>query len=697
MAAAALTLRAYRDDRAEAEGELLRLARQAASDVATQVEGIGAVLESLARQEAVASLDPSRCQPVLQGFSGLGPGHLVLVEAGGRVLCSSLEGVASVDYAGAEWLAQVRRGTGPGHAEPVVDPLTERRSLVVAVPVAPAPGPPPAALAGVIDLSAFAPQLLGSIEQARGAVLLVLDASRRTVLARVPPASIGEPVRNPGFGRESGSFEASGLDGVRRLYHQAAAPELGWHIYAGIPTAVAFAPARQTVRQSVVLAAVVFSVLAVLAGLLHRGILRPVRALTAAIAATSAGPGPAPAPEDGPSELARVALEFNAMLAARARDEEALRQSEARSRAMLESALDAVISMDHEGRILEFSQVAETVFGYDRQAVLGRSVAEILVPPPLREAHRRGLAHYLATGEGPVLGRRIEVPALRADGSELPVELAVARVDLEGPPVFTAYVRDITERRRAEEEVRNLNAALAERVAELGEARAELQRALARFTQSQEEERRLIAHVLHDDTIQALSATLWSLDDLGEDDNPARRRTVLGQARSNLEAAVAAARSMLFELRPPALDELGLVAAVEQQLAKLSEETGAEVELETNLGGRLATHVETLAFRTTQEALRNVRKHAGADSVRVRIQEKGRTLHVTVDDDGVGIQVADLAQRARQGHVGVVSMRENITTGGGRFDLAPRARGGTRLSFTLPIGAGENGAEAPPG
>jgi len=131
-----------------------------------------------------------------------------------------------------------------------------------------------------------------------------------------------------------------------------------------------------------------------------------------------------------------------------------LRASEARKAAILETALDAIITIDGAGRVVEFNPAAERIFGYDRGAAVGRDISELIVPPSLREAHRRGLAHYLASGEGVVLGNRIEISAMRADGTEFPVELAVARISDEGPPLFTAHVRDITDRKRAEEALR---------------------------------------------------------------------------------------------------------------------------------------------------------------------------------------------------------------------------------------------------
>jgi diguanylate cyclase (GGDEF)-like protein/PAS domain S-box-containing protein len=127
--------------------------------------------------------------------------------------------------------------------------------------------------------------------------------------------------------------------------------------------------------------------------------------------------------------------------------------------ALLESALDCVIAIDHQGRILEFNPAAERTFGYRRADVLGKELAELIVPPDLREGHRRALARWkhagTASGEvGRLLGKRLELRAMRSDGSEFPVELAINRLNLDGPPLFTASLRDITERTHAEERLR---------------------------------------------------------------------------------------------------------------------------------------------------------------------------------------------------------------------------------------------------
>ena len=135
----------------------------------------------------------------------------------------------------------------------------------------------------------------------------------------------------------------------------------------------------------------------------------------------------------------------------RKRAEEALRESEARKGAILETALDCIITIDGEGKVLEWNPAAENTFGFSRTQAIGQLMGELIIPASLRERHYQGIAHYLATGEGPVLGQRIEVPALRADGSEILVELSIIAIASDGTTVFTAYLRDITARKQNEE------------------------------------------------------------------------------------------------------------------------------------------------------------------------------------------------------------------------------------------------------
>jgi len=148
-------------------------------------------------------------------------------------------------------------------------------------------------------------------------------------------------------------------------------------------------------------------------------------------------------PVRGNDELADTARTFNRMSLQLQEDLE-------HQNAIINSALDCIINMDHEGCITEFNPVAEQTFGYSRAEVIGRLLVETIIPPAQRAAHNKGLEHYLATGESPILGSRIEVTAMHSDGTEFPIEMAVSVTWIKENPLFTAYLRDITDRHEYE-------------------------------------------------------------------------------------------------------------------------------------------------------------------------------------------------------------------------------------------------------
>lgn len=140
------------------------------------------------------------------------------------------------------------------------------------------------------------------------------------------------------------------------------------------------------------------------------------------------------------------------------RIQQALEASEARKGAILDTALDAIISIDHEGKVREWNPAAEQMFGYVRDAALGREMAELIIPPGMRDQHRQGMTRLMAGREGRLLNRRLEMRAQRANGKEFPIELAITRVPIDGPAMFTGFIRDITERKQAESALRESEA-----------------------------------------------------------------------------------------------------------------------------------------------------------------------------------------------------------------------------------------------
>jgi PAS domain S-box-containing protein len=145
-----------------------------------------------------------------------------------------------------------------------------------------------------------------------------------------------------------------------------------------------------------------------------------------------------------------------AQFAERCRADAAVRAADARKSAILNAAFDCIITMDHEGRVVEANAAAERTFGYSSAELVGHELAALIIPPSLRELHRNGLERFVESGRSKVTGHRLEALGMRADGSEFPIELIVTRPELPGPPVFCGYLRDVTEQRERERALRKL-------------------------------------------------------------------------------------------------------------------------------------------------------------------------------------------------------------------------------------------------
>jgi PAS domain S-box-containing protein len=348
--------------------------------------------------------------------------------------------------------------------------------------------------------------------------------------------------------------------------------------------------------------------------------------------------------------MAALGSQIGQFVAGRRAAEE-LRARESRLTAMLESALDAVVTMDAGGRVIGWNHAAEAIFGYSADEADGREMAELIVPPHLREAHRRGLARYLQTKRGVVLDRRLELTGMRRDGSEFPVELTITRIALAGPPTFTGYLRDITARVTAERELRASRA----RLVEVADA-----------------ERKRIQRNLHDGAQQRITSVLLTLGRLrAQSSEPVG---LLDLAIDELAAGLEDIRTLAGGLHPALLSERGLAAAIEA----LALAVPMPIELEGLPDRRLPDTVEAAAYFVVAEALANVQKHAAARRVVVSVTADENGLDVRVADDGVG--GADAA-----GH-GLRGLADRVEALGGRLTVESPRRGGTVLRAAIPRG-----------
>ena len=322
------------------------------------------------------------------------------------------------------------------------------------------------------------------------------------------------------------------------------------------------------------------------------------------------------------------------------RAEAAVRESEARKRAMLDAALDAVITIDARGRIVEVNAAVQDVFGHPPEALVGRELASALVPCGLRD-HRAA---------GDLVGQRVEVTALHADGRELPVELTVTRIDVPGPPMYTGFVRDITERMRRERELRDSRARI---VAAADEARRRLERDLHDGAQS-----RLLAVGMDLKLIQG-----------GLDADAAEQ---LAGAREELRLATDELRELARGIHPAMLTHGGLVAALRTLVRRIPLPVGLEYSSEA----RCPAPVEAAAYFLAAEALTNVVRYAQATRADVAVTV-GAALTIEIADDGRG--GADAASGS-----GLRGMADRLAALDGSLSVVSPVGGGTVVRGVIP-------------
>ncbi len=266
---------------------------------------------------------------------------------------------------------------------------------------------------------------------------------------------------------------------------------------------------------------------------------------------------------------------------------------------------------------------------------------------------------------------------VRPDGSERIVhERGEVTRDEAGRPVrMVGTVLDVTERWWMEQE-------LARRLERLRRSEAERRRLLARLVRAREEEAARIAGDIHDDPLQKLAALSLRLGMLRESLIDQGLAEQVEAVERTVTQTIASLRTLLFELRPVALDRDGLGAAVRELLGRIGKETGFTWEVEEVGDGALGDEGRTVCYRLIQEAITNVRKHAHASQVSIRIEQAGDGARVTVRDDGVGFDPARVPEVG--GHLGLRTMRERAELAGGwlRVESVPRA--GTTVEFWIP-------------
>jgi PAS domain S-box-containing protein len=352
--------------------------------------------------------------------------------------------------------------------------------------------------------------------------------------------------------------------------------------------------------------------------------------------------------------------------------------AEEQFRLLFAASPDAMVLIDpHDPAvswpIVDCNDAACRMNGYSREDLLGRSI-DILNATSGTPEERMAYLERL---------RREGVTSLEADhrrkgGEVFPVEVSTSIVVLGERELVLGVDRDISERRRA-------HANLLASYEELRRADEERGRLLGRLIWAHEEEKVRIADELHDDSIQVLTAVGLRLSALRSQVDPSAEPE-LRQLEETISAAQSRLRLLLFELRPPSLDRVGLFAALAEYAERVTRDGHLSVDLEGVLDRDPFPNTRVLLYRLAQEALTNVRKHAKARRARLTVGWEGEGVLIRITDDGIGLQSEHLSVQM-PGHVGLISMRERAELAGGWFRIESQPGRGTTVSFWIPDSA----------
>lgn len=352
----------------------------------------------------------------------------------------------------------------------------------------------------------------------------------------------------------------------------------------------------------------------------------------------------------------------------RRRADEALRRSQQEFRDIFEYASVGIFRSSRDGRILLANSAFAKMLGYDSPEALRplNLMRDVYVDPEERDAL---IKRYEPTSEG----WTIEIQWRRRDGTPFWVLLSAHAVkdDAGHTHYFEAFVQDITEQRQSSQE--------------LARSRRRLRQLAARLEEVREQDRKLIAREIHDELGQGLTALRMDLSWIAGR-LPAKPTRLGAKARAMVgvvDQTIEAVRRIATQLRPPILDDLGLVAAIEWQAGETAARTGIRCALDLPAEVQLDDTRATTVFRILQEALTNVVRHAGADAVQVTLRATSDELVLEVKDDGCGITAAQLSdQRA----LGLLGMRERAEAAGGLLEVFAGPTAGTTVALRVPLG-----------
>jgi PAS domain S-box-containing protein len=338
-----------------------------------------------------------------------------------------------------------------------------------------------------------------------------------------------------------------------------------------------------------------------------------------------------------------------------------------------------MVMVGRDGTIVLANAQMERLFGYRKVELLGQPV-EMLLPECFRGRHPTHRDRFIAAPEVRAMRAGRELFGRCKDGREVPVEIGLSPVRTDAGLFVLASIIDVTEHRRAEDELR--------------ESQRELRDLTGQLLLAQETERRRIARELHDDLNQSLALLAVDLDLLSQRraESSAQFAGRVREISARVKGLSSSVHDLSHQLHPSKLEQLGLVAAVRSLCRELTQAHDLPIEFtDREVPGAIPEDTALCVYRIVQEALRNAVRHSGARHAGVELSASASAICLRIADDGAGF---DPGSVDGQGGLGLVSMRERLRLVGGTMAIDSRPAGGTRIEVRVPLGTSgqRNGA-----
>ncbi|MBU4314741.1 MAG: PAS domain S-box protein [Actinobacteria bacterium] len=490
-------------------------------------------------------------------------------------------------------------------------------------------------------------------------------------------------------------------------------PEMNWHLIAEIDVEEAFAPVTKLTQTLILVFVIILLFSILISSFTSRTITRPLRRLYEGIKEIMKGNLNYKVSNTSTDEVGQLSRAFDEMtvnlkksreeleeysrnlekkvkertrdleidIEKRKKTEKELDKSQQEFASLFTGNPEALVYIDEKSNILDINSRFTQLFGYSLKEIKGKNINSELIHPSVESIEEGKILEKIVLSKGYVSRRKIR---RKKDGTLFPVSISASPIMINNQVKgILGLYEDITEQVQNEERLQDY-------LKEIKKDRKNLKRLSKKLINTQEEERRKISETIHDDigqNITAIKINISVIEEAIKSHAFHKLKERLLETKSQLEQVFEQLRKLNIDLRSPLLRDLGLVPALSAYVNSYKKRENIDIDFEViNLKKRLNKEIEIVIFRIVQEAFTNISKHACADNIYLRLENKKSKVCVLIKDNGKGFNtknVSDLEELSNG--LGLIEMRERIETIGGNLDIKSSLRKGTQLLIEMPV------------